>query len=129
MKQQMRREENVWSLPGNWDRRRQWRWNFCAGSVVTGSGDGGADLLCYLCSMLRHSVFFCLCSFAPIPISLFGFSLHFLLCYLLFFLFSPLCFLPLCFFSFFFLPPRFSFSSFIRPEKVTGLIIAVRHAP
>ena len=66
MKQQLRREENVWSLPGNWDRRRQWRWNFCAGLVVTGSGDdGGAGLLCYLCSLLRHSVFFCLCSFAP----------------------------------------------------------------
>jgi len=39
---------------------------------------GGADLLCYLCSLLRHSVFFCWCSFAPIPISLFSFPLRFL---------------------------------------------------
>ena len=73
---------------------------------------GGADLLCYLCSLLRHSVFFCLCSFAPIPISLFGFPLRFLLCYLLSFLFSPLYFLPPYFFLLFLSASRFSFSFF-----------------
>jgi len=36
-------KRNVWSLPGNWDRRRRWRWNCCAGSVVTGSGDDEDD--------------------------------------------------------------------------------------
>ena len=49
MKQQMRREENVWSLPGNWDRRRQWRWNFCAGLVVL------CFAICVLCFAIRFS--------------------------------------------------------------------------
>jgi hypothetical protein len=105
MKEQIQREENVWSLPGNWDKQRRWRWNFCAGSVVTSSGDDedddGANLLCYPCSLFRRPIFFCLCSFAPVLISLFGFPLRFLLCYLLSFLFSPLYFLPPYFFLLF----------------------------
>ena len=56
----MQSERNVWNLPGNWDRRRQWHWSFCACSVVTGFGDNEDDgntgfwSLCfiYICSFL-----------------------------------------------------------------------------
>jgi len=36
-------KRNVWSLPGNCNRRRWWRWNCCTGSMVTGSGDDEDD--------------------------------------------------------------------------------------
>jgi hypothetical protein len=39
----MQSERNVWNLPGNWDGWTRWRWNFCAWSVVIGSGDNEDD--------------------------------------------------------------------------------------